>query len=366
MQEGTPEADIFADRDDFINRLLGDAIGAFNIYSVHIGSQLGYYQALADGNWQTAAELSQRTGTVERYTREWLEHQASACILQADESPSGDLRKYSLPPGKAEALTDRDSLNYIAPVAQLVVGAAQPIDQLLDAYRQGGGVPYADYGIHLREGQASINRPVFLNLLGTEWLPAMPDVHARLSSQPPARVADIGCGAGWSAIGIAQSYPNVRVDGYDLDDESVKLAQHNVAQVGLSDRVKIHLRDASDPILQGQYDLVTAFECLHDMSNPVGVLQTMRSLAGEKGVVFIMDERAAEEFQPCADLVEQYLYGFSILHCLPSGMVDQPSAGTGTVMRTETLENYALQAGFTLVEVLPIDNYFFKFYRLRF
>jgi len=155
------------------------------------------------------------------------------------------------------------------------------------------------------------------------------------------------------------------VDGYDLDPVSVDLARANIRSAGLSERVRIFLRDASDPDQYGRYDLVTAFECLHDMSNPVGALRTMRMLAGERGAVIIMDERTMEEFQPCGEVLDQLLYGFSIMHCLPAGMVEQPSAGTGTVMRPDTLSTYAQQAGFSQVEILPIDNFFFRFYRLR-
>ena len=205
---------------------------------------------------------------------------------------------------------------------------------------------------------------MFLAQLGNEWLPAIPDVHARLQASPPARVADIGCGAGWSCIGLARSYPNVRVDGFDLDAASVDLANQNIEEANLRDRVSVQLRDASDADLHGRYDLVTAFECLHDMSNPVGALRTMRSLAGDHGAVIVVDERSSPDFQPCSETLEQLLYGFSILHCLPVGMVDQPSAGTGTVMRPSTVERYAQEAGFSRVEILPIDHFFFRFYRL--
>jgi hypothetical protein len=128
--------------------------------------------------------------------------------------------------------------------------------------------------------------------------------------------------------------------------------------------VHISLRDASDPGLRGQYDLAVAIECLHDMSDPVGALKTMRSMVGENGTVLIVDERALDEFQPCSDKVEQYLYGFSILHCLPAGMADQPSAATGTVLRPATMERYAAEAGFSRFEILPIEHFFFRFYRL--
>ncbi|MBL0712582.1 MAG: hypothetical protein JJV98_02670 [Desulfosarcina sp.] len=117
--------------------------------------------------------------------------------------------------------------------------------------------------------------------------------------------------------------------------------------------------------MRGPYDLVTAFECIHDMADPVGALRMMLNLTGDTGTVIVMDERVADVFAPNGSEVEQIFYGFSVLHCLPVGMSEQPSSGTGTVMRAETLRQYASDAGFCDVEILPIDNYFFRFYRLR-
>jgi 2-polyprenyl-3-methyl-5-hydroxy-6-metoxy-1,4-benzoquinol methylase len=353
------------DRDEFIDRLFHDAMGAFNIFAFFIGDRLGFYRELAAGNSLTAAELAERTGTHPRYVREWLEQQAAACVLEVENGVSNlDQPRFCLPPGRAEVLADRDSLNYAAPLAQLIAGAVSPLEQLLQAYRHGSGVPFGHYGVHLREGQASMNRPMFLKQLGEEWIPALPDVHARLQAAPPAYVADIGCGAGWSSIGIARSFPQVRVDGYDLDQASVDLAHQNIEESGLLDRVQVYYRDAKDAGKQGFYDLVMAFECLHDMSDPVGVLRTMRGLVNAQGAVLVMDERTQDAFQPCTDTWEQILYGFSILHCLPAGMTEQPSAATGTVMRADTLQRYAREAGFSRVEILPVDHFFFRFYRL--
>ncbi len=261
-------------------------------------------------------------------------------------------------------LVDPDSLNYLAPLARLVAGAVRPLPALLAAFRSGGGVPFAEYGEDLREGQAAFNRPMFLRQLGAEWLPAIPDVHARLLATPPARVADLGCGAGWSSIGIAQAYPQVRVDGLDLDAPSVELARANAAAAGLADRVAFHLRDAGDPALAGQYDLVTAFECIHDMSDPVAALRAMRALAGERGTALVVDERIGDTFMGPGGDLEWYLYGFSVLHCLPVGLAERPSAETGTAMRPSTLRRYAREAGFRDVEILSIDHPFFHFYRM--
>lgn len=359
----TPE--IAQDRDEFIDRLMKDALGAFNIFAIHIGDRLGYYRELAKEADQTPAELARRTNTQERYTREWLEQQAAACVLEVVESTAvpGE-RRYRLSPGRAEALVNRENLNFVAPLAQLIVGAASPVDQLIDAYQTGGGLPFSQYGSNMREGQASMNRAMFLQQLGQEWLPVLSDVDTRLQSLEPAYVADIGCGVGWSSIGIARSYPNAIVHGFDLDEASVEQAQRNIKEAGLQEWVKVFCRDAEGVEMQGHYDLVVALESIHDMSNPVGVLRTMRKLAGKNGGVMVMDEYTHETFQPCSDTWEQILYGFSILHCLPVGMLEEPSVGTGTVMRPNVLQQYAKEAGFSKVEILPIDHFFFRFYRL--
>ncbi len=354
---------IEAEKEQFIDQLLDASIGTFTTFTTYLGDQLGYYEALADSEPTTAETLAEQTGTHERYAREWLEAQAVVGILDVeDETAPPSARRYSLPPGRAEALTDEASLDYVAGLPQVVVGSVLPVHDVVDAFRVGDGVPFEEFSPDLHEGQARMNRASFLTLLGTEWLPAVDDVHKRL--QNGGRVADIGCGFGYSCVGIAQGYPDAHVDGYDLDRESVEAARDIVADAGLEERVTIHHRDAADSEIDGDYDLVTAFECIHDMSDPVGALETMRRLAGDDGTVIVMDERTGETFAEAND-IEPILYGFSVLHCLPVGMADQPSAATGTVMRADTLQSYAEEAGFSRFDVLPIENFFFRFYRLE-
>ena len=352
-------------RDLFVERLLQSTRGAFDVFAIYLGVRLGYYEALAAAPALTSTELAARTGTAERYAREWLEQQTVGGVVQVDDEKAEPLRRrFSLPVPYREVLVDRDSLNYLAPLIQLVVGAVRPLEALLQAYRTGGGVPYADYGADVREGQAGVNRAPFLQQLGSEWIPAMADVHARLSADPPARIADLGCGAGWSSIAMARSYPRVRVDAFDLDEASIALAHANVGAAGLGDRVSVQVRDAGDPALTGRYDLVTAFECVHDMAQPVRALRVMRQLAGDRGAVLVVDERVGDRFTAAGNDVEWMMYGWSILHCLPVGKAETPSAETGAVMRADTLRRYAAEAGFRTVDTLPIENLFFRFYRL--
>jgi 2-polyprenyl-3-methyl-5-hydroxy-6-metoxy-1,4-benzoquinol methylase len=361
MQDQTAEQR----RDALAESIFESSIGMLEILSIYVGDRLGLYRALADGGQVTASELAAATGTNERYAREWLEQQAVSGILEIqDDNVDPEGRRYLLPGGHAEVLLERDSLYYMTPLAQQLVGAARPLPTILEAFRSGGGVPYTEYGSDMREGIAYANRAMFVNLLGSEWLPAVPDVHERLRADPPARVADLGCGTGWSSISIARAYPKARVDGFDLDEESIAEARANAEAERLADRVTFHLQDAADLDLSGRYDLVIAIECIHDMSRPVEALRAMRSLVGEDGAVLVVDERVGETFAAPGDEIERLMYGWSVLHCLPVGMAEQPSAGTGSVMRPATLRRYATEAGFSGIEILPVENDMWRFYRL--
>ena len=365
MSDTATPSDAATARDALVERLFLATVGTWDVLAVYIGDRLGLYRILAERSPATSAELADAAGCNERYVREWLEQQASSAILAVDDARAdAGARRYSLPPGHDEALVDDTSLNCIAPIGQLVAACAKPIDAVLDAFRSGDGVPYADYGTDLHEGQARFTRPMFDHLLAGEWLGAVPDVHERLLADPPARVADVACGEGRSSIAIARGYPRVHVDGIDMDEASIAAARRHLAGSGLEDRVEFHLRDAADEELAGRYDLVYIHEALHDMSYPVKVLEACRGLLADGGSVIVGDERVPDEFDPPGDEVERFYYGFSILHCLPVGMIGEGAAGTGTVMRAGTMRRYAEDAGFGDVEVLPIDNDFYRFYRL--
>jgi SAM-dependent methyltransferase len=352
-------------RDVLVERLFGAALGAFDLIGVYLGDRLGLYRAMADGRPLTAAALAARADVSERYAREWLEQQAMSGILGVvDQAAIDEQRRYVLPAGHVEALTDEASLAFVAPVAQMVLACARPLPELTAAYRSGDGLPFADYGEDLIDSQARFTAPMFDQLLADEWLGAIPAVRERLTSDEPARVADIACGEGRSSLAIARGYPNVTVDGLDLDEASIRKAEASLAGSGLEDRVRFHCRDAADPELAGSYDLVFIFEALHDMSHPVDVLRAGRALLAEGGCVVIGDERVADQFSLDAGDVERFFYGCSIAHCLPVGMVGEDPAGTGTVMRSGTVRDYASAAGFGGFEVLPIENDFYRFYRL--
>lgn len=353
------------DRDIFVDKLLASADGTFRVFSIYLGERLGYFRALAGGAALTSDELARATRTDERYAREWLEQQTVCGVLRvASPSADGRARRYALPPGHEEALLHEASLNYIFPLVHQLVAVTRPLDRLLAAYRNGGGISFGEYGLDMRDGQAAMNRPIFMQLLTQEWLPAMPHVVAALSKEG-SRAADLGCGAGWSSIALAKGYPSTRVDGIDLDAPSIELARVNAKAEEVADRVTFHARDAREVSFAGKYDLVTLFEALHDLSRPVDVLRTARGMLKPGGSVLVVDERVGSEFTPEGRDLEWMMYGWSVLHCLAAGKSESPSAETGTVLREPMLRRMAEEAGYTRVEVLPIEHPFFRLYELR-
>jgi 2-polyprenyl-3-methyl-5-hydroxy-6-metoxy-1,4-benzoquinol methylase len=343
-------------------RLLQAEMAALDLYAMYLGERLGLYRTLAERGPATSAELAERAGIAERYAREWLEHQAVAALLEIENPDATDQeRRYALPKEHLEVLVDRDSVWFSAHKAIDIVRAGRRLPELVEAFRIGGGIPPLPWE---PEGRADFNRPRFVNLLGKVWLPSIAEVHERLTSDPPARVADIACGMGWSSISMALAYPGITVDGFDLDEAAIEQASRNARDAGVQERVSFSAADAADPGFSGRYDLATIFEALHDMSRPVEALRAARSLLADGGWVLVADERVAEEFSVPATDREHDTYGWSVVSCLPDAMDDPKTSATGAVIRPSTLRAYAREAGFTDVQILPIETDYWRFYRL--
>ena len=349
-------------RNPLAERLWQSELAALDLYAVYLGERLGLYDDLAERGPATSTELAERTGTTERYIREWLEQQTVTGFLDVEDAsaPSKD-RRYSIPEGHIPVLVDRDSLSFAAHKAIDIVRGGRRLPDLVEAFRTGGGVPPLRWE---PEGRAEFNRARFVNLLAKVWLPLITEVDERLRRNPPARVADIACGTGWSSIAMAAAYPKITVDGFDLDEAAIERARANAKESEVADRVTFRAADAAHPGFSRRYDLATIFEALHDMSRPVEALRAARSLLDEGGSVLVADELVGEEFTIPAGERERDAYGWSVVSCLPDAMGDPETAATGAVMRPATLRTYASEAGFSRAEVLAIETEFWRFYRL--
>ena len=345
-------------------RIFMEGVGSFHLLCVYVGRKLGLYRALGGADGLSTAELAERTGLDQRYVREWLQAEATAGLVTVE----GDIDsgRFALAAGVRESLVDETSPFYVGGLATALAAAGVTVPKVVGAFRTGDGVAYAEYGPEAVEAQAALNRPAFTNSLVAEWLPAIPDVLARLQDTArPARVADLGCGVGWASIELARAFPHIRVDGMDGDDESISRARQNAAELAVADRVDFEVGDISAERRDGpRYNVAFFFEVLHDLSHPIEALQSARKSLAPGGIVIVMDERVADALPPPGDPVETFFAAASVLWCLPQGRVARNSQTVGAVMRANTLRELASNAGYSSAEVLPIDHPFWRFYRL--
>jgi SAM-dependent methyltransferase len=344
-------------------RIFGEALGGFHLFSVYLGVRLGLFEALGDHPDSTAAELAAATRVDARYALEWLQAETIAGLLLASDDDYASAR-FRLADGVRDALVDEVHPLYIGAVAMAIAAIGTGITAVLEAQRTGAGVPMSAYGPEVVHAQAAFNRPFYVNELTQTMLPQIPDVHARLTDARPARVADIGCGSGWAAIELAKAYPHITVDGFDNDQLSITQARHNAEQHGVSDRVRFQSIDASaTPYGEHAYDAVFFFECVHDFGRPVEALTAARSAVAPGGAVIIMDEATGERPR-VGDPIETFFATVSVTWCLPQSRVGADSEAPGTIMRPAALEAFARRAGWAGAEVLPIEHPVFRFYRL--
>jgi 2-polyprenyl-3-methyl-5-hydroxy-6-metoxy-1,4-benzoquinol methylase len=346
---------------DLAGRLCDATTGALELFAVHLGRQLGLYDVLDRQGPASAAELGARAGIAERYAAEWLEQQAVSGFL-AVVPGDGDTARFELPAAHRGALVDPLDGDHVAPFAEMVVGIAGVLDEVLDAYRTGGGVPYAHYGAAFRHGQGCINRPAFTSDLVKAWLPAVAGLGERLDG---GVVLDVGCGHGWSTIAVQAAWPSATVIGLDTDEASVADARGHAVAAGVAARFEVAGGDpAVDLASYGPVDVVLILEALHDMARPGDILGAARAALAPGGIVVIADEAVAEAFSAPGDDLERMMYGWSVTHCLPAAMAEPGSAALGTALRPATVARLAAEAGFGSCDVVDVDAGFFRIYRL--
>jgi SAM-dependent methyltransferase len=363
LQDGTTAADL-------AEQLFEGAVATLELATVHLGLRLGLYQVLRDRGAMTPPELAREAAIDARFAREWLEQQAMAGLVGCDDPRAPEEgRVYALPDPVAEVLLDPASAAFLGPLAHLAVGVLSALPDVELAYRTGAGVPFERYGDDLRHGLATLNGATFDRELAG-WIAAMPDLDARLRDGEAPRILDLGCGLGRSTLALARAYPRAAVRGVDLDRASIEAARGAAAAAGLAHRVTFTVGDAADPAAveppaaTERYDLVTVFEALHDMGDPVGALRTAAGARREGAAVLVADQLTRDHLVTDGDPLERFQYGCSVLHCLPATRAEPHLVAHGTVLRPPTVDDWARRAGFTGATVLDIEDPFWRFYRL--
>lgn len=344
------------------HRIFEAAVASLEMLSIHLGRRLGLYGGVAAPGGVTADELATVAGIARRYAVEWLEQQAVAGFVTVDDpDAAASARRFRLSDEQRRAFVDPEDPAHVAPVADMVAGIGSVLDELAEAYRRGTGVPYARFGPHLRNGQGSINRPAYHASL-QDWLDAT-GVGKRIATNGTGvRIADVGCGQGWSTIAVARAYPGAEVIGFDADAASIDDARRHAAAAGVE--VTFQVLPAEAVADHGPFDVIVVLETLHDLAHPVDALVACRSALRRGGAVVVADEMVADHFTAPGDETERFMYGFSVLHCLPASLAEEGSAALGTVLRAATVHRIAADAGFNRCAEIDVPAGFFQIYEL--
>jgi SAM-dependent methyltransferase len=324
---------------DFVNQFAGDLGATMAAGSVVIGHRLGLYRALAEGP-ATGEELADRTRCSTRYVTEWLRGQAASGYVQYD--PAAD--RFSMTEEQAFALTDPGGPVYLPGAFVLALGALKAEPQITAAFRSGDGLAWGDQDADVIEGTELFFRPGYLANLVPNWIPAMDGVEAKL--QAGARVADIGCGVGASSVLMAQAYPASTIVGSDGDDGSIDRARKRVADDGVHERVHFEVATAQT-FGGGPYDLVTTFDSLHDMGDPVGAARHVREELAPDGSWLIVEPAATDTVEGNLNPVGRIFYSASTFLCVPSALSQPGGAALGAQAGEAAIRQVTEEAGFT-------------------
>jgi SAM-dependent methyltransferase len=326
--------------EQFVGQLVGELGATLNAALVVIGDELGLYRALDGAGALSPGELAERTGTNERYVREWLNAQAAGGYVSYD----GENDRYTLPAEQAFVLARDDSPAAFAGAFQLVTSAVHDRAKISQAFRTGEGVGWHEHHQGLFEGTERFFRPGYNANLVTEWIPALDGVEAKLHAG--ARVADVGCGHGASTILMAQAYPSSTFVGYDYHEASIATARSRALEAGVADRVRFAVASAAE-YPGSDFDLVACFDCLHDMGDPVGAARhILRSLAPD-GTWLIVEPLAGDRVEDNLHPVGRLYYAASTLLCTPASRAQEGQAGLGAQAGQARLGEVVASAGFT-------------------
>jgi 2-polyprenyl-3-methyl-5-hydroxy-6-metoxy-1,4-benzoquinol methylase len=342
----------------FAERVLGDYAGANAFFMAGIGDRLGLFKELAANGAATSDELATRTRLQERYVREWLGGMAAAGYLDYDPATG----RYALPADHVPVLAEEAGPFFFGSAFfDFSTNFGETYRRLVDAFRDGGGVPQSEYGAEVAESIERFTAPWFEHMLVQQWLPLMPDTLAKL--EEGAIVCDVGCGRGRALSKLAAAFPRSRFVGYDVYEPAIQAARARVQDAGVADRVRLEVRDAAQGFGE-RFDVVTTFDVLHDSVDPRGILSAIRSALSSDGRYICLEINCADRPQENLGPLGTVLYGLSLAYCLPVSLAEG-GAGLGTLGLPESrLSELATEAGFSKVRRVPIDDPFNSVYEL--
>ncbi len=324
----------------FVFRAVDEVGATLNTALVVMGDKLGLYRALAAGGPMTSSELAQRSGCSERYVREWLNAQAAGQYVEY-EPESG---RYTLPPEHVVALTDESSPAYLPGFFQIALGSVHDSPRVTDVAKTGAGTGWHDHVTDVHEGCERFFRPGYNAHLINEWLPALDGVVEKLESG--ASVADVGCGHGASTVLMSQAFPESTFRGFDYHDQSIKTATDRAQAAGVADRVRFEVASAAG-FSGEEYELVTMFDCLHDMGDPVGAARHVLSTLASDGTWMIVEPLAGDRVEDNLNPVGRAYYAFSTLLCTPCSLSQDVGLALGAQAGEARIREVVTGAGFT-------------------
>jgi len=341
----------------FVGKVFGDLAGVTNTAMASIGDQLGLFRTLAEQGAATSTALAERTGTNERYIREWLAAMASADYLTYDATTA----TFAIPAEHVPALADEGGSTFLGGVQQQFMGLLMTLDTVADAFRNGGGVANSEFDAKTWDGLARLTGSWVKNQLVQTWIPLMPRVQERLNAG--AELADVGTGYGQAIIRMAQEFPKSRFVGLDINERSISRARELAEEAGVSDRVRFEQRDAANG-LPGQYDLITTFDVIHDTVNPRATLKAIRQALKPGGIYVCQDMNCSEHLEENVGTLGAALYGVSVLFCMTVSLA-AGGEGLGTYGLPETkLRQLSAEVGFGEVRRVPFEDPFSAIYEI--
>ncbi len=322
----------------FVFRAVEEAGAALNCALVVMGDRLGYYRALTDLGPTTPAELAEKTDTDEHYAREWLNAQAAGAFVTYDPMTG----RYDLPPEHAAALTDESNPAFVTGLFQIAHGTACDAAHVMAAATTGDGIGWGEHNADVHVGCERFFRPTYAAYLVDAWLPSLDGVVDKLNRG--VSVADVGCGHGSSTLLMAKAFPRSVFRGTDAHAASIATARERAAQ----SQVTVDFETAgADTFTGGPYELITMFDCLHDMGDPIGAARHVRSVIADDGVWMIVEPAAGNRVEENLNPIGRAYYGFSTLLCTPSSLAQPVGLALGTQAGPDRIRDVVTAAGFS-------------------